>query len=78
VTDPAVEPAIETEQLVLRPLREAGRVAYVALTMDPVVTAWLGGTPTAEAANAAFDHLRAASAASVRQRWAWCAGRMRR
>lgn len=45
-------------------------MAYVALTIDPVVSTWLGGTPTAEAANAAFDHLRAASAAGLHQRWA--------
>jgi RimJ/RimL family protein N-acetyltransferase len=70
VTDPAVEPVIETERLVLRPWGEGDRAAYVALAIDPVVSTWLGGTPTTEAAEAAFDHLRAASAAGLRQRWA--------
>jgi RimJ/RimL family protein N-acetyltransferase len=70
VTGPAAEPVIETERLVLRPWSEADRAAYIALAIDPVVSTWLGGTPTTQAAEAAFEHLRGASAAVQRQRWA--------
>jgi ribosomal-protein-alanine N-acetyltransferase len=64
------EPVIETARLILRPWDETDRAAYVALAVDPVVSTWLGGTPTAQAADGAFDMLRIASDAGLHQRWA--------
>ncbi len=64
------EPAIETERLILRSWSEADRPTYIALAVDPVVSAWLGGTPTAEDAEGAFDRLLADSTAGRHQRWA--------
>jgi RimJ/RimL family protein N-acetyltransferase len=64
------EPVIETGRLILRPWSEADRSAYVTLAVDPVVSTWLGGTPTSDAASGAFDHLRAASVQGAHHRWA--------
>ena len=64
------EPALETARLILRPWRAADRPAYIALAIDPEVGAWLGGTPTAEAAEGAFDRLLAPAADSLDHRWA--------
>jgi RimJ/RimL family protein N-acetyltransferase len=67
---PAVPPVIETPRLILRPWREADRPAYVTLTIHPLVSAWLGGTPTRAAAEAAFDRLLQPSGDPTRRRWA--------
>jgi RimJ/RimL family protein N-acetyltransferase len=64
------EPVIETGRLILRPWREADRTDYIALAVDPAVSTWLGGTPSREAAQGAFDRLRAASERGDHQRWA--------
>jgi RimJ/RimL family protein N-acetyltransferase len=64
------EPVIQTERLILKPWREADRDAYIALAVDPVVSSWLGGTPSAQAAAEAFERLLAHSAEGLHQRWA--------
>jgi RimJ/RimL family protein N-acetyltransferase len=62
--------AIATERLVLRAWDEADRASYMALATDPVVSRWLGGTPSAASAAASFEHVRAASAAELHRTWA--------
>lgn len=62
-------PTIETPRLVLRAWAEHDRAAYVALTVDPVVSAWLGMTATPASADAAFDRLLSTTAAD--EHWPW-------
>lgn len=62
-------PTIETPRLTLRAWAEADRAAYIALTIDPVVSAWLGMTATPDSANAAFDRLLTTTAAE--EHWPW-------
>ena len=62
--------AIETERLLLRGFREEDRARYAALVGDPEVGAWLGGTLTREAADAAFDRAQAAGARPGLGLWA--------
>jgi RimJ/RimL family protein N-acetyltransferase len=61
---------IETARLRLRGFREDDRVRYAALVGDPEVGAWLGGTLTHEAADAAFDRAQAAVARPGLGLWA--------
>jgi RimJ/RimL family protein N-acetyltransferase len=62
-------PTIETPRLILRAWAQPDRAAYVALTIDPVVSAWLGMTATQASAAAAFDRLLATTADD--EHWAW-------
>lgn len=62
-------PTIETPRLILRAWAQDDRAAYVALTIDPVVSAWLGMTATPASADAAFDRLLATTAAD--EHWPW-------
>jgi RimJ/RimL family protein N-acetyltransferase len=62
-------PTIETPRLILRAWAQADRPAYVALTIDPVVSGWLGMTATPESASTAFDRLLATTAAD--EHWPW-------
>jgi RimJ/RimL family protein N-acetyltransferase len=61
-------PTLQTPRLILRAWAEADRAAYVALTLDPVVSAWLGMTATPHSANVAFERLLATAGD---EHWPW-------
>jgi RimJ/RimL family protein N-acetyltransferase len=52
---------IETARLLLRLWRDADRAPYAAMTADPEVGYWLGGTLDEDQANAQIDRFMAAS-----------------
>ena len=54
---------IETERLILRPLREEDRDAIAAINGDPRVNEWLGGPIGREASDAFVDRIKAQIAA---------------
>jgi RimJ/RimL family protein N-acetyltransferase len=57
---------IRTERLILRPWRETDKPAFAAMSADPRVMDWLGGTLNREEADAVMDRLMARLA---RQGW---------
>ena len=51
---------IETPRLVLRRWRDADRAPFIAMSADPAVMDWLGGTRTAEQSEATIDRIESA------------------
>ena len=68
--DATLTATIETERLRLRDFREDERARFIDLAGDAEVGAWLGGVLTRDAADAAFDRVRAAIAANGYGLWA--------
>ncbi|MFO0541084.1 MAG: GNAT family N-acetyltransferase, partial [Phenylobacterium sp.] len=61
---------IVTDRLVLRPWKDADRLAFAAINGDPRVHDWLGGPISAEASYALIDRINAGIAADGFGLWA--------